>query len=498
VPDRTARTDDTAGRIQAAFAGRIGAARFGLWFPPNARFVWLGHELVVAARNSHFGDWAADKFGDALSAAVAEACGERRPVRFVADPDLFAEGDEASGGRQPPVTASGPPPSKEQGADAPRSPKAAKPQANLFGELPPPAKGGRDKPGRSPAKPTARRWKTFADFVVGPSNRVAAAAAQAVVEEAGLGPNPLVIHGPVGTGKTHLLEAVHASLRQSPDARPVYVTADDFTSRYVQATRFGKMTAFRRQFRECSTLLFDDLNQLATRKGSLDEFLHTLDALVSDGRQVVVTTDCHPRLADELPPGLADRLLGGAVWGLLPPDDRTRLEILRKKATAPGPTVPDDVLRFLAGSLKGNVRELEGAVNSVRHYARVTGQPVTREAAREAVGDLLRHAVRAVTVADVDAAVCSVLRLSAGTLQSKSRSWAVSHPRMLAVYLARKLTSATYGEIAKHFGVKQHSTAVAAEKKVRGWLAGDESLTVGDRKWAVKDLLARVERELGR
>lgn len=144
------------------------------------------------------------------------------------------------------------------------------------------------------------------------------------------------------------------------------------------------------------------------------------------------------------------------------------------------------------------MRELEGAVNSVRHFAKVTGQPVTAGLAREAVGDLLRHTVRAVTVADIDAAVCAVLRLAAGTLQSKSRSWAVSHPRMLAVYLARKLTAATYGEIARHFGVKQHSTAVAAEKKVRGWLAANGTLALGDRKWAVKDLLARVERELQR
>jgi chromosomal replication initiator protein len=117
---------------------------------------------------------------------------------------------------------------------------------------------------------------------------------------------------------------------------------------------------------------------------------------------------------------------------------------------------------------------------------------------REALGDLLRHTVRAVTVADVDAAVCAVLRLSSGTLQSKARSWAVSHPRMLAIYLSRKHTAATYGEIAKHFGAKQHSTAVAAEKKVRGWLQKDERLSLGDREWRAKDLADRVERELMR
>jgi chromosomal replication initiator protein len=328
---------------------------------------------------------------------------------------------------------------------------------------------------------------------------VAHAAALSAAEEPGLGPNPLVLYGPVGTGKTHLLEAVYAGLRgRWPDARAVYVTAEEFTHRAVQAMRFGKTAGLRRQFRDCPAVLFDDLHFLARAKATQQEFLHTLDALTADGRQVVVTTDCHPGLAEELMPELADRLLGGAVWGLLPPDDETRLEILKRKAAGAAPAVPEDVLKYLARNLRGNVRELEGAVNAVRHFGKVTGRAVTAGLVREALGDLLRHAVRAVTVADVDAAVCSVLRLAAGTLQGKSRSWAVTHPRMVAVYLARKHTAATYGEIAKHFGVRQHSTAVAGEKKVREWLSADAAISLGDRTWKAKDLLARVERELQR
>jgi chromosomal replication initiator protein len=321
-----------------------------------------------------------------------------------------------------------------------------------------------------------------------------------VVEEAGMGANPLVVHGPTGTGKTHLLEGIFAGLRRKGggDGRAVYVTAEEFTTRFVQANRLGKMSAFRRQYRECSALLLDNLNFLATKKATQEEFLHTFDALVADGRQVVVTTDCHPRLADELMPELVDRLLGGAVWGVLPPDPETRLEILRKKATGGTPAIPDAVLKSLASSLRGNVRELEGAVNSVRHYAKVTGRPVDGGVVREALGDLLRHAVRVVSVADVDAAVCAVARVPAGTLQSKARSWAVSHPRMVATYLCRKHTAATYGEISKHFGAKTHSTAVAAEKKVRAWMDKDASVAIGDRDWRVKELIDRVERELQR
>jgi chromosomal replication initiator protein len=381
-----------------------------------------------------------------------------------------------------------------------------KQQVNLLGEpvAPPKPKVKRADPDEvALTKPmtsqrTGRRWKALADFVTGQCNRVAHASAISVVEEPGQGANPLVIHGPTGTGKTHLLEGIFAGLKKQSDQRPCYVTAEEFTTRFVQASRMGKMSAFRRQFRECSALILDDLHFLATKKATQEEFLHTFDALVSDGRQVVVTTDCHPRLADELMPELLDRLLGGAVWGLQPPDPDTRLEILRKKSCAASAAIPDSVLKALASSLRGNVRELEGAVNSVRHYAKVTGRPADMQTAREALGDLLRHAVRVVTVADVDAAVCGTLRLANGTLQSKSRAWTVTHPRMVAIYLCRKHTAATYGEIAKHFGAKTHSTAVAAEKKVRGLIEKGASVAIGDRNWPVKELVDRVERELQR
>lgn len=374
---------------------------------------------------------------------------------------------------------------------------------DLFGEPLPPARSRKrangvaeDKLENAPRGP--RRWKRLEDFVVGACNRVAHAAAVSVVEEPEEAVTPLVFHGPVGVGKTHLLEGIYIGLKCRPQQHPCYVTAEDFTSRFVQAAHQGRLAAFRRQFRDATALLFDDLHFLATRKATQIEFLHTLDALVSEGRPVVVSLDCHPRLADELMPELVDRLLGGAVWGLLPPDATTRLAILRHKAASAQPPIPDLVLRTLANCLRGNVRELEGAIHSLRHYARVAGRPIDLALAREALGELIRHAVRVVTVPEVDAAVCTVLRLTPGTLQSKSRSWAVTHPRMLAVYLCRKHTAATYGEIARHFGAKTHSTAVAAEKKVRQWLDSDAALSVGSQTWNVRDLLERIERQLQR
>lgn len=474
-------TDDPVVRIVTSFAERIGPSRYHLWFFNNTNWVHSDGEIVFVARNSQFLDWAVEKFAPVIREAVRGVLGDV-PVRFVVDAGAFAEPNAES-------------PSVAAPSEAPAK------QLNLFGEaavpLPPKQLRKQAKEELEKATRRARKWKTFAEFAVGPSNRVAHAAALAASEEPGLGPNPLVLHGPVGTGKTHLLEAIHAVLRkQALSARPVFVTAEEFTHRYVQGTRFNKMGAFRRHFRDCSALLLDDLHFLSNKRGSLDEFLHTLDALVTDGRQVVLTMDCHPRLAEEFPPELVDRLLGGAAWGLLPPDDETRLDILRRKSLGANPPVGDDVLKYLARNLKGNVRELEGAVNGIRHFAKVSGHAVTAGSVREALGDLLRHTVRAVTLADVDAAVCAVLRLAVGTLQIKSRSWQVSHPRMVAIFLARKHATATYGEIAKHFGVRQHSTAIAAEKQVRAWIASNEPLLLGDRRWTARDLIDRIEREL--
>jgi chromosomal replication initiator protein len=497
-----------AQQLAAAVSGRVGAGRYALWFQGQGRYLTRGKELVVATRNEQGRDWLEHTFGDAVKAAAAEVCGPGTAVRWVIDAGLFSEEAGARGkgqGASEEKPAPAPKPAAAAASSRPLPHAPCPSQTDLFGDPVPPPKPKAKRPdpdaealARPPSHRPGRRWKLLADFVAGPCNRVAFASALSVVEDPGQGANPLVLHGPTGTGKTHLLEGTFAGLRRLTESRPCYVTAEEFTTRFVQASRLGKMVAFRRQFRECSALLLDDLHFLATRRATQEEFLHTFDALLADGRQVVVTTDCHPRLADELMPELVDRLLGGAVWGLLPPDPETRLAILRKKATGAGPAVPDGVLKYLGAHLRGNVRELEGAVNSVRHYARVTGRPVDQAAAREALGDLLRHAVRVVTVADVDGAVCTVVRLPAGTLQSKARTWAVSHPRMVAVFLCRKHTAATYGEIAKHFGAKTHSTAVAAEKKVREWLGKDLSVAIGGRDWRAKELVDRVERELQR
>jgi chromosomal replication initiator protein len=455
--------DDRVAALAQTLCRRIGSPRFDLWFQGKTKFALHNDHLAVGVANLLLQDWLGKTFGAELQAAIAEVVGHPLSVRFVIDPELFQAARHREAQPCP-------------AAAAPQTP-AAKPSAVR--------------------KPQPRRWRQLEQFAVGMCNRVAHAAAVGLAEAPHEVPSPLVLHGPGGSGKTHLLEGICAGLaRSQPDWRVVFVTAEEFTNRFVQAMHQHKLGAFRKQFRECDTLLVDDLHFLARKQATQEEFLHTLDALAADGRPVAVTCDCHPRLADTLLPELTDRLSGGAVWGLTTPDHATRRLILHVKAAKLG-GIAEPVLAYIADHLTGNVRELEGAIHSVLHLARVTGRPLDVTLAREALGDLLRHSVRVFRLPDVEKAVCGVLSLANDALRSKKRGWMYSHPRMLAMFLARKYTASSHSEIGKHFGGRSHSTVVAAEKKVREWLAGNTTLTLGSKRpLPVKDLIERIERAL--
>ena len=424
---------------------------YQLWFQGHTRFHFDKHVLTVRVPNLHLQEYLQKKFGKVVDAAARELFGKGTSIKFKIDPELFqaarAAQEEAKKTVRPKSLREAKKtfelPERPKSVATPKKKKSKRaPTPSMFVEEP--RQHERPKAG---SRSTSRRWLDLKDFVVGASNRVAYAAAQSVVEDPGQGANPLVIHGSIGTGKTHLLEGVFSGIRRRfPGLTVRYTTAEDFTNRFVQTMRAGKLSTFRRYYRACDVMLIDDLHFLAKKKATQEEFLHTFDALLADGKQLVLTTDCHPRLADDLSPELSDRLLGGAVWGLQPPDSGTRLELLRAKSVGPGPTIPEDVLKYVSSKLRGNVRELEGAVRNLRHFAKVHERPIDLALAKEALGDLLRHAVRVVQPADIDAAICHVLRLAEGTLQTKSRSWSVSHPRMLAIYLAQ----AHRGVIRRH------------------------------------------------
>jgi chromosomal replication initiator protein len=457
--------------LAEALCQRIGEPRYNLWFAGKTKFACKDDVVSIGVPNLFLQDWLQKKFGDDVRAAAVEVLGAEASLQFFIDPQLFqiARQSESAGQQSLPAArateSNGPPPNDAKDA---RRPRTARP----------------------------RRWRHLNDFIVGSCNRVAHASALNLVEAPEDCPIPLVLHGSVGTGKTHLLEGICSAVhRKFADWRVLFLTAEDFTNRFVQAMHQHKLNAFRKQFRDCDALFIDDVGFLAKKQATQEEFLHTLDALQTEHRPVVLTTDCHPRLADHFLPELTDRLVGGAVWGLTTPDRATRMEILSAKTYKAG-GMPDAVLAFLAENLHGNVRELEGAIHTVQHFSKVKEQPIDLELAREALGDLLRHSIRLVHPVDVERVVCEVLGVSRDLLFAKKRSWIYSYPRMLAMYLARKHTSATYSEVGKHFGGRNHSTVVAAEKKVRQWLKDNITMQLGKRVLPVRDILEQVERVL--
>jgi chromosomal replication initiator protein len=475
---------DLGWMLARAITQRIGEPSYNLWFQDRTLFSWEPDTLVIGVPNRFYQEWLQKRFTADVQAAVRDVLGEARAVKFHIDPQLFraARKAQAEGEDFPTPTA------KDKKA------KAAKPE-------PPPEKEAPKKPAPQNQRNTPARgrlWRSLDEFIAGPCNRVAHASALTVAEHPGLEVNPLVLYGPVGTGKSHLLEGIYLEIRKRhADWRVTFVTAEDFTNRFVQAMRLGKLSAFRKQFRECDAFLMDDLHFLAKKQATQEEFLHTFDALHAAGRQVAVTCDCHPRLNDLLMPELTDRLLGGGVWGILPPDFDTRVNLLRAKGIKLGQrALPEEVIGFLAEQMRGNVRELEGAVNGLLHFSKVSGRNIDIPLAREALQELLRYSIRIVQLPDIDRTICEFLSLEAGALQTARRSWAYSHPRMIAMYLARKYTSATYSEIGRYFGNRTHGTVGSAEKKVRSWFKDDTALTLGNRQMRVRDLVERIERDL--
>jgi chromosomal replication initiator protein len=469
---------DVVAALGEAIAQRIGEPRFKLWFEHKTKFTYTDDHVVVGVANHFAQEWLEKKFVDDVAAAILAVFGHTLKVRFAIDPQLFqaARRDQAQTGIIESINTVAPDPEKPAAVSKARH----KSPAEAF---------------RSSA--SQRQWRQLSEFVVGACNRVAHASALSVVEAPLQAANPLVIHGPVGTGKTHLLEGVYGGLRkQNPDWRVCIITSEEFTNRFVHSMRANNLGSFRNYFRDCDALLVDDLQFLATKRATQEEFLHTFDSLLVHAKPVVVTCDCHPRMAGDFSPELTDRLLGGAIWGLEPPDFETRRGILRTRSARMGLPIPEAVLTQLAEILRGNVRELEGALHSLAHYSRLTGRPPDSVLVREALGDRLKHSARVVRLEDVDRAVCRVLRLETGALQSKQRSWAVSHPRMLAMYLCRKHTSAAYSAIGSYFGGLNHSSVVAAEKKIRRLLADNGSLVLGEHRPQVREIVELVEREM--
>ena len=318
---------------------------------------------------------------------------------------------------------------------------------------------------------------TFDEFVSGSSNQFACAAAVAVANNPATTYNPLFIYGGVGLGKTHLVNAIGNSiLKKAPGTRVCYYTSEKFMNELINSIRYNRMDEFRNKFRSMDILLIDDIQFIAGKERTQEEFFHTFNALYESHKQIVVTSDKFPK---EIP-GLEDRLRSRFEWGLIadiqPPDIETKQAILKMKAEQNHIDLPEDVALFLANSICSNVRELEGYLIRIGAYASLTSTPLNLDMAQEVLKDILVEKNKELSVEEILKKVCLHFNVKISDIKSARRHKAIVLPRQIAMYLARQLTSASYPEIGEKFGGKDHSTIIHAINKIERLMKEDFQL----------------------
>jgi chromosomal replication initiator protein len=316
---------------------------------------------------------------------------------------------------------------------------------------------------------------TFENFVIGESNRLARATAESIAKSPGTQYNPYVIYGGVGLGKTHLMHAIgNAIRRQHPKARVLYTTSEQFVNEYIGAVQNNGLDAFRARYRSLDCLLIDDIQFLIAKERSEQEFFHTFNALFDSRKQIVVSSDRSPKEMSPLEQRLISRLEWGFVADIKPPDLETRIAILRKKAEIEQFTVPDDVILFVASSVKTNVRSLEGSLIRLKAFQSMTGAPLSVDDARDILKDAIStddsNPVRAETIQKIVAMKYSV---DVKDLKGQQRTASIAMPRQVAMYLACVMTELSSTDIGRAFGGKDHSTVLHARKKIEKKLEED-------------------------
>jgi len=539
--DAARSASDSAGlaaRIEAALEHRIGTDRYAVWFGRSmtvrVESAPVDRDTVVAPRRrSKAGDvaiprppaggqrvilrvgsgltheWLRRTFRSDVEAAVGDVCGPG--AELVWEPQASpCSGPESSPDSTPESSPdSNRDPSEDQppvadrrgGASARGTGKRAaraRVGRTVRAESAQPVQAESVRPGtpgeRGDAKgrgPTPGR--SLADFVVGTSNRLACGAVELVASRPGE-VSPLVIHGPSGVGKTHLLDGVCARTSElHPGASIVSLSAEQFTNGFLQSLHGSGLPGFRRTCRSADLLVIDDIHFLVGKRATLLEFQLTVDALHRQGRQMVFTCD---RELDSLPglgPELVTRLRGGMNAPILSPDYEVRRGIVAALCARRRLAVPDAVVHHVATHMTRHARELIGAVNRLEATSLMLGVDVTAEMAEEALADLVRSSARSVRLADVERAVCAAFGIEPGSLQSSRRARTVSQPRMLAMFLARKHTHAALTDIGRYFGRRSHSTVIAAQRTVGEWVARRSPVVLAETEWDVEEAIRRVE-----
>jgi len=406
----------------------IDRTEYVTWFAPTRFLAQRGETVDVSVPSQRFVDAIRDRYGMQIRSILDDLSTDRLNLQFIADAEI-------------PV---GPPP----------SPPAAELPASVFNP----------------------RYR-FSTFVVGSSNQLAYAASLSIAENPSGSFNPLFIYGGAGLGKTHLIQAIGQQLRDvSPRRKVVYMSADSFVTELITSIRYDKMQSFRDRYRSVDALLLDDIQFLAGKERTQEEFFHTFNALYEAQKQIVFTSDAPPK---EIPT-LEERLRSRFEWGLIadiqPPDLETKVAILRKKAEEKKINLPHEVALFIAERVRSNIRELEGHLNRVSAFASLTGNSLSIDLAKEALKDLLAKDNKPITPNDILKVVAAHYGIKVSDLKSKSNARPIAYPRQVAMYICKELTDLSYPEIGKIFNNKHHSTVMYSVEKIDQLIQDDQQV----------------------
>ena len=430
-------------RILDALEKKVNRHSYDTWFKPTRYSHAEGMKIFVQVPTPEF-RVIGDKYGDLIAEAIDNLSLPFEDVEFVS-PEPVPAAARGNGHGQPP--------------DAPAGARATQSRFDFD----------------TAAQLNARY--TFDAFVIGSGNQFAAAAARAVAENPSKAYNPLFLYGGVGMGKTHLMQSIgHEVKRRQPELSICYLSAERFTNERINSLRYDRMTSFRDRFRKVDLLLVDDIQFLAQKERTQEEFFHTFNALHESSRQIIIASDRPPKELAEIEDRLRSRFEWGLIADIQPPDLETKVAILQKKSESERVQLPTDVALFIASNIRSNVRELEGALIRLIAHSSLIGADINLPYAQQVLKNFIDSQTKKVTIEAIQKSVAEQFGLRLPEIKAKNNSRAIVYPRQIAMYLAKHLTDASLPEIGRQFGGKHHTTVLHSIEKIDEARKGDKDL----------------------
>ena len=438
--------EDLETRIRGRIEQLVGPRKFKVWFRNSTQFACADGFLKVGVPNLFIGQWIEDHFSDVIASAAREILGKDVNLTFAIDPVLFRNLRQSQLNSQAAFIEK----------NAQRSDRST------------PAGDS----GTAPVDPARKLRGRLENFVVGQSNRLAHSVALSVVENPAADGSLVFFHSACGLGKTHLLQGIANGLSHThPHVRWLYVTGEEFTNQFLYALRERRLDAFRHRFRQIDVLLLDDMQFIANKRATQEEFFHTFNAIDAAGKRLALASDAHPKMMADLTESLVNRLVAGMVVRIERPDFDTRCEILRRRAVQTHHEVPEAVIQYIADKIQANVRELEGCLLKLLACVSLMNQKITLEMARLTLEDHLRQTGKIVSVSDIELSVATFFGLTPADLHTSRKSRTIALARSIAMHLARKHTSLSFPEIGRLMGNKDHTTVLLANRRITKLLA---------------------------